>query len=138
MKNNNETLDEIEIDTKNIKKLETDEKIETLKTEMSKGQKLFWIIILLFMIIYIILSIFASNNVKDLISKRTNVPFIHKYITTYLPDDTIKNNISKGESIINIKLNEDLDTINAKIDKEVDELFAEVEKNVDVYLDFHY
>ncbi len=138
MKNNNETLDEIEINTKNIKKLETDEKIETLKTEMSKGQKLFWIIILLFMIIYIILSIFASNNVKDLISKRTNVPFIHKYITTYLPDDTIKNNISKGESIINIKLNEDLDTINAKIDKEVDELFAEVEKNVDVYLDFHY
>lgn len=137
-------LDKVESFNKN--KINDDNKLkdesinekEILKNQMSKGQKLFWIVIIVFSILYIILSIFASSNMKDLISQKTNVPFLHKYVTTYLPDDTIKNNISNAESIINKKLNEDLDIVNAKIDKEIEELFIGVEKNVDKYLDFHY
>lgn len=133
-----ESLKKNKINDDNKLKDENVNEKEILKNQMSKGQKLFWIVIIIFSILYIILSIFASSNMKDLISQKTNIPFLHKYVTTYLPDDTIKNNISNAESIINKKLNEDLDIVNAKIDKEIEELFIGVEKNVDKYLDFHY
>lgn len=105
---------------------------------MSKGEKFFWVVIIFFTIVYVVISILASNNLKDLITENTKASVLKEYVTKYLPDDTIKNNISKGESIINKKLNEDLDDINSQIDKEVDELFVSIEKNVDTYLDFHY
>lgn len=136
MKSNIDEIEEQNSENKIIS--EVIEEKEIPKKGMSKGEKLFWVVIIFFTIVYVVISILASNNLKDLITENTKASVLKEYVTKYLPDDTIKNNISKGESIINKKLNEDLDDINSQIDKEVDELFVSIEKNVDTYLDFHY
>lgn len=136
MKSNIDEIEEQNSENKIIS--EVIEEKEIPKKGMSKGEKLFWVVIIFFTIVYVVISILASNNLKDLITENTKPSVLEEYVTKYLPDDTIKNNISKGESIINKKLNEDLDDINSQIDKEVDELFVSIEKNVDTYLDFHY
>lgn len=136
MKNNIDEIEEQNSENKIIN--EVIEEKEIPKKGMSKGEKLFWVVIVFFTIVYVVISMIASNNLKDLITENTKPSVLEKYVTKYLPDDTIKNNISKGESIINKKLNEDMDDINSQIDKEVDELFVSIEKNVDTYLDFHY
>lgn len=136
MKSNIDEIEEQNSENKIIS--EVIEEKEIPKKGMSKGEKLFWVVIVFFTIVYVVISILASNNLKDLITENTKASVLKEYVTKYLPDDTIKNNISKGESIINKKLNEDLDDINSQIDKEVDELFVSIEKNVDTYLDFHY
>ena len=136
MKSNIDEIEEQNSENKIIS--EVIEEKEIPKKGMSKGEKFFWVVIIFFTIVYVVISILASNNLKDLITENTKASVLKEYVTKYLPDDTIKNNISKGESIINKKLNEDLDDINSQIDKEVDELFVSIEKNVDTYLDFHY
>ena len=103
MKSNIDEIEEQNSENKIIS--EVIEEKEITKKGMSKGEKLFWVVIVFFTIVYVVISILASNNLKDLITENTKASVLKEYVTKYLPDDTIKNNISKGESIINKKLN---------------------------------
>lgn len=105
--------------------------MRNLISTMSKFEKIFWVVISVFMLIFIVFSIIASLQPSNPIPKpKEPTPIItYKYIQENL--DKHKEEIIRDQNI-------QLEKINDNINSKIDELFVEVEDNVDVFLDFHY
>ena len=117
------------------------------KNTMGKGEKIFWLFIAIFAIVWLILQVLAYenlNNSKPNISLQNNEPvleLITKTIIEIVDDDKIiRNNLENSETLTLIKENLNLKVINLNetIENKVNLAFSPVYNNIDSFLDFHY
>ncbi|NOQ30584.1 MAG: hypothetical protein GQ570_05615 [Helicobacteraceae bacterium] len=107
-------------------------------SDMSKAEKLFWGTIVVFFIVFGIISIIAISRSQDIVTQTQKKPVTKEFIEKLFPSGIVKDNIIKNEKEINQNLNLELQQMYSSVDREIDNLFYPVEQNIDKFLDFHY
>ncbi len=119
------------------------------KNKMGKGEKIFWLFIAIFALLWMFLQgkayVNTHKNDKDQnISIGKSEPVlktITKTIIEIIDDNkTIRNNLENSETLKLLKENQDLkiSNLNEKIEYEINQAFVPVYNNIDTFLDFHY
>ncbi|MBW6487832.1 hypothetical protein [Sulfurimonas sp.] len=116
-------------------------KKRTTKSNMSKNEKYFWGTIVVFLIVFIAISLIALYKINSSSSKENEKDkkpiIVEKWLE--LPSQRIRENLSQNQERIKENLNLQIEKINSKIDDEVDMLFEKViNENIENFLDFHY
>ena len=107
---------------------------------MSKGEKYFWISILILMTGYIGLHFFALNNLpgqrlieKNIIKK--SQPVLYEFFLSH----KTRENLQLAAPMLTKNMNDEIIGINKQIDSAFDQIFQDIKnKNLDQFLDFHY
>ena len=126
----------------NSQDLENKKTEETVtESSMSKNEKYFWGTIVVFLIVFIVISLIALYKINSDSSKENEKDrkpiVVEKWLE--LPSQRIRQNLSINQEKIKENLNLQIQNINSKIDDEVDMLFEKViNENIDNFLDFHY
>ncbi|MFA5234295.1 MAG: hypothetical protein WC390_07845 [Sulfurimonas sp.] len=113
----------------------------TAKSNMSKNEKYFWGTIVVFLIVFIVISLIALYKINSDSSKENEKDrkpiVVEKWLE--LPSQRIRQNLFINQEKIKENLNLQIQNINSKIDDEVDMLFEKIiNENIDNFLDFHY
>lgn len=120
--------------------------------QLSKFEKIFWVTILLFFILYITIYIIAYQKqlstpreenktvIKDILKE--NYQDVVKYTTIIkeIRDDSIQNSLEDNATlaVIQYNLDNNVEELEAKIDAQINHAFGVVYTNIDQFLDFHY
>jgi len=110
---------------------------------MGRFEKIFWITIALFALIWSILQFLAYTHTRPK-QHTTNKPVLTESIKTIiaLVDDnkTIRKNLenSKTMKFLQENLQKNIDNIKKSTDSQIDQAFEPVYNNIDAFLDFHY
>ena len=113
------------------------------KKKMGKFEKLFWIFIAVFVLIWIVLQVMTYFNSKDLVNDHENDSTIlsTKNFETIIEDNEfLKKNLRDSQTITVLKeaLEVQNKNLTQSIDKQLDNAFDPVYDNIDTFLDFHY
>lgn len=117
------------------------------KTSISIFEKIFWFTIAIFVILFVIMQILASQNRAKYNNPKESKPVSEKLLKEVIREievivDTkqILKNLESNRTldIINQDYNTQLKLLNLQIDLNIDKAFLHVENNVDNFLDFHY
>ncbi len=101
-------------------------------SKISKNERIFWFSIFVLIVIFTILSIFASLGQRE---KMSQEPITMQSVPS---EEHIINLIGAGQDINN-SLTSGMIGVDTKIDSEIDNLFEPIFRyQVDIFLDFHY
>jgi hypothetical protein len=117
---------------------EIEQPLEIFFSNISKAEKLFWGTIVVFFIVFGIISIIAISRSQDIVTQIQKEPVTIEFIEKLFPSGIVKDNIIKNEKKINQNLNLELQQMYSSVDREIDNLFYPIEQNIDKFLDFHY
>jgi len=102
------------------------------KTKISKNEKIFWFSIFVLIIIFTMLSVFATLGQREQQIKKSIT------IESVLSDEA-RVNLENANEEIRTSLDIQMLHVDSEIDKEVDTLFEPIfQYQVDLFLDFHY
>ena len=131
--------------SENIKNPEENNQKNNSKKTMGKGEKIFWLFIAIFLVVWLILQGLAyKNNQKQNISISKNEPVLQTITKTIIEivDDnkTIRNNLENSETLklLNENLKLKISNLNETIEYKVNQAFSPVYSNIDTFLNFHY
>ncbi len=112
------------------------------KKKMGQFEKIFWITIAIFVIIWIILQSMTYFNSKGLVDKDYNSTILSpKNFETIIEDNEfLKKNLRDSQTIqvLRTALKEQNANITQSIDNQLDNAFDPVYNNIDTFLDYHY
>ncbi len=107
---------------------------------MTKFEKYFWFSIVILLVSFILLNIFAfyHNNQSDNLNSQTSSIF-GSLLTEIVNSDQLNQNLQTASTQIKQNFNKELKALNQEIDQEINPIFDTIiNNNLENFLDFHY